>query len=419
MYERLPTPYGLVRYGVAPDHPEVKNCQHKFDELGSDPRFRYFGNVSVGTQSSSSSFRTSPLNSLSEYTYPHAVHVGFSEILPFYSGVLLTYGASLSNPLSNVAGSSSSPDPLEGVFPALALVGWYNGHPAFSHLRPDLRNTKEVAVIGHGNVALDVSRILLKSPQSLEETDLPQSVLDVLGESKVEKVSTVGRRGPAQVSFTTKEFREMLNLPDVAYAGLGAGEAVEQARGMVEGDRMRKRLLGLMESVKEGEERVKRFDLGFLRSPKAFLSSSSSAPSSPGSSTTSGQRGRVTNVQWDINELLVSTPTPTTQSQNTPKSQEGSIPRPTVVARPTGQTETTTADMVVESVGYRSEPLGVGEEWILPFDESRGRVRNEGGRVVDRDGLAVSVLQAYITRGSTTDLRSRASTPQDGQQEAP
>lgn len=213
-----------------------------------------------------------------------------------------------------------------------------------------------------------MSRILLKDVEALRKTDIPESVLDILAESRVESVTATGRRGPAQVAFTTKEFREMVNLPGVHYPGLDASLA-EEAKGVVEGDRMRKRLLGLME--KQTPPGAKHFQLDFLRSPSAFKAD---------------EGGRVKAVEWDVNELLASSPAPPTP----PASQASSQPKPSVVARPTGEKTTTLADMVVESVGYRSEPLGVGEQWVLPFDMAKGRVRNVGGRIVDEGGAAVS-----------------------------
>lgn len=273
---------------------------------------------------------------------------------------------------------------MRGVYPALAFVSWYNGHPAFSHLAPKFdTGVEEVTVIGQGNVALDVSRILLKSTSSLAQTDLPDSALDVLSRSRVKRVTVVGRRGPGQVSFTPKEFREMINLPDVVFSGVEEG-LMEDAKGMVDGDRMRRRLLGLMRKATLGSNagsgsgtgsRVggKEFRLDFLKSPKAFLPR--------------GGEERVGRVEWEINELL----TPAPNQPDPPKSQEQSVPKPAVVARPTGRKVIEKTDMVIESVGYRSEPLGIGEEgWDLPFDLGRGRVRNIGGRVVDEGGIAVS-----------------------------
>ncbi|RSH93180.1 NADPH-adrenodoxin reductase [Saitozyma podzolica] len=386
MYERLPTPYGLVRYGVAPDHPEVKNCQSKFDELAADPRFRFFGNTLIGSPSTSDPSRATPPTALSAYTYPHALHVPLSSLLPYYTSLLLTYGASLSNPLSSVSGSSSSSNPLVNVFPALAFVSWYNGHPAFADLPVDLRGIEDVSVVGQGNVALDVARILLKGANGLEGTDMPESVLEVLSKSAVRRVRSVGRRGPGQVAFTTKEFREMVSLPDTAFAGVN-GTLMDEGKAAVEGDRMRKRLLALMEKP-NGVAGPKSFELDFLHSPKAFIPN---------------ETGKVSAVDWDLNALLHAphaSPAP-------PTSQEGSVPSPSpkasaaaMVARPTGETVRIPTDMVVESVGYRSEPLD-GEGWVLPFDSRRGRVSNIGGRVVDDSGMAIPGVYAagWAARG--------------------
>ncbi|KAK4686045.1 ferredoxin/flavodoxin---NADP+ reductase, partial [Tremellales sp. Uapishka_1] len=361
MYERLPTPYGLVRYGVAGDHPEVKNCQHKFDELAHDLRFSFFGNTSISSQPSSSSTETSPSTSLSTYTYPHALHIPLASLFPYYSTLLLTYGASLSNPLSSVPGSSSSSSPLQNVFPALAFVSWYNGHPAFSTLPVDLSAIRDVTVIGQGNVALDVCRILLKSRAELAATDMPEEVLETLDRSAVEHVVAVGRRGPAQVAFTTKEFREMLHIDQVGWGGVDA-RLMEEAKAAVGNERVRKRLLGLMATVPI-EGKAKRFDLGFLRSPREFLPT---------------DENKVERVVWDVNRL-----------------NEGGG------AEKTGETGETRTDMVIESVGYRSEPIGLEESWTLPFDSKRGRVRNVEGRVVNEDDVAVHGIYAagWAARG--------------------
>jgi adrenodoxin-NADP+ reductase len=377
MYERLPTPYGLVRYGVAPDHPEVKvcdfpmiqlnrqNCKHKFDELSSDSRFKYFGNTLISPQASSSTSQPSPYDSISPYTYPHAVRIPLSSILPYYTTLLLSYGASLSNPLN-------IPDrDLEGVFQALALVGWYNGHPAFSDLYVDLSTIKNVDVIGQGNVALDVARILLKNPKELDDTDLPTPILDVLHKSAVEKVSVVGRRGPAQVAFTTKELREMANLSGVQFSGV-KGDLMDQAKQDVEKDRVRKRLLALMEKP-SGRGGKRTFELDFLKSPKRFIPSSNDTKRAGG-------------VEYEVNTLLPAAPDPPLGSAGT-----GATPTPMarsagVKAIPTGQTVESSTDMIVESVGYRSEGL---ESDVVPFDVARGRVRNVGGRVTDPEGVVV------------------------------
>ena len=297
--------------------------------------------------------------------------------MPYYNAILLTYGASLSNPLTSVPGSSSSNSPLANVYPALAFVSWYNGHPAFSHLAPDLTGVRDVTIVGHGNVALDVARILLKTPEALADTDIPESVLGVLRESGVKRVTAVGRRGPGQVAFTTKEFREMITLPDVAFGGVDKG-LLKSAKRSVEGDRMRKRLLGLMENSTPGSGSGKGFNLDFLKSPSAFKAREGG--------------GSVGSVKWMTNDLLEPAPA----GPEPPESQSSSIPRPGVVARPTGESVSTKTDMIIESVGYRSEALGVGEDgWGMPFDGVKGRIRNVGGRVVDEDGVAVGRAELH------------------------
>lgn len=294
--------------------------------------------------------------------------------MPYYTTLLLSYGASLSNPL-NVPGRD-----LGGVYQALALVGWYNGHPAFSDLHVDLRTTKKVSVIGQGNVALDVARMLLKNPKELDDTDLPTPILDVLHKSAVDSVSVVGRRGPAQVAFTTKELREMVNLSGVRYGGV-QGDLMERSKREVENDRVRKRLLGLMEKPSPNPDGPRRFELDFLRSPKRFIPSDLDG-------------SKVGQVEYGINTLLPEQPTPPS-----PGSANEATPTPMTKsagakAMPTGETVTQAADMVVESVGYRSEGL---DSDMVPFDPALGRVRNVGGRVVRDDGSVVSLSSWVLT----------------------
>lgn len=286
-------------------------------------------------------------------------------------------------------------------------MSWYNGHPAFAKLAPDLSKVKHVTIVGQGNVALDVARILLKDADALATTDLPEHVLAVLRASAVETVDVVGRRGPAQVAFTTKEFREMLALPDVRFEGPSQAyldEALaEVARVGGSEERMRKRLLGLMAkgSSPASNRPSKKFKLSFLRSPKAFL---------PGTAVETGQAGStwppVKRVKWALNALL---PPPTHAPSTTgdpPNTPEPSNPVSTAV--PTGDEVETTTDFIVESVGYRSEPLHLrpGEaEAAWPegwFDERKGRVRNVGGRVVSAEG---EVVRSCISKNSLRALR--------------
>jgi adrenodoxin-NADP+ reductase len=169
MYEQLPVPYGLVRFGVAPDHPDVKNCQETFSEAAESPRFTYIGNVKVG------------------------VDIQLKEMRLHYDAILFSYGASEDRKLG-IEGEE-----LQGVYSAREFVGWYNGLPQFQHLSPDLKDGNKAIVIGQGNVALDVARILLTPVDDLRHTDITEQALQTLSESKVEHVKVVGRRGPLQV----------------------------------------------------------------------------------------------------------------------------------------------------------------------------------------------------------------------------
>lgn len=169
MYEKLPVPYGLVRFGVAPDHPEVKNCQDTFEEVAASSRFKYIGNVEIG--------KTLPL----------------ADMKPHYDAVLFAYGASEDRKLG------ISGEDLPGVYSAREFVGWYNGHPQFSHLAPELDKGEQAVIIGQGNVALDVARILLAPLDHLRKTDIAEHAVAALSRSTIKRVEIVGRRGPLQV----------------------------------------------------------------------------------------------------------------------------------------------------------------------------------------------------------------------------
>jgi adrenodoxin-NADP+ reductase len=169
MYEQLPVPYGLVRFGVAPDHPEVKNCQDTFETVAQSPRFNYIGNVRVGHD------------------------IPLSQMKPHYDAMLFSYGASEDRKLG-IPGEE-----LAGVYSAREFVGWYNGLPQFQGLQPKLQVGEQAVVIGQGNVALDVARILLSPIHALRTTDITEQAIQTLSESRVKSVRVVGRRGPVQV----------------------------------------------------------------------------------------------------------------------------------------------------------------------------------------------------------------------------
>jgi adrenodoxin-NADP+ reductase len=265
-------------------------------------------------------------------------------------------------------------------------------------------------VIGHGNVAVDCARILLKPPEAFEPTDMPSSVIEHLKKSNVKKVELVGRRGPGQVAFTTKEFREMVSLPGVRYEPI-QGEMMDEAKALVKGDRARSRLLDLMSDgkVKKSKKptsgidsslstspstssstpttKEKEFKLSFLLSPNRFLSSSSNPPSSSSS--------RINSIQWTVNTLLAPPSTPASSSpllpsDPAPQAAESAISPLSVLARSTGEEIETKTGMIIESVGYRGESIEGMQQEGVPFDTARSRVMNVEGRVTDGTGVMVS-----------------------------
>ncbi|MEQ8702033.1 MAG: FAD-dependent oxidoreductase [Bauldia litoralis] len=193
--ERLPTPYGLIRGGVAPDHAKTKNVARAYERTALDPRVRYFGNVEVGRD------------------------ISVAELRERYDAVVLATGASVDRKLG-VPG-----DDKTGVIGVAALVGWYNGHPDFRDLDPDL-NTETAVVIGVGNVAVDVARVLTKTPAEMAETDLTDYAAATIHAAPIRDVYMVGRRGPLQAQFSNVELREMGFLEN-AYPVIDAAQLPE------------------------------------------------------------------------------------------------------------------------------------------------------------------------------------------------
>src|SRR6476469_9402948 len=184
LFERLPTPWGLLRGGVAPDHQEIKRLEDTFDRLTFRRGCRFLGNVEVG------------------------VDVSHSELMDHYTAVVYATGAQTDKSLE-IPGED-----LPGSWAATEFVAWYNGHPDYRELEFDLSGTRAV-VIGNGNVAADVTRLLTLGPAELERTDVAEHALAALRESRIEEVVVVGRRGPAQAAFTSAELRELGRLEGV------------------------------------------------------------------------------------------------------------------------------------------------------------------------------------------------------------
>ncbi|KAF9268036.1 nucleotide-binding domain-containing protein [Marasmius fiardii PR-910] len=248
VYDRLWCPHGLVRYGVAPDHPEVKNCVHKFDTTASDPRFRFFGNVNVGDTGG----------------FKHNLQLPIQSLLHNYTHLLLATGCT--KPRLH----SSLPPQKDVVLPALDVVHWYTAHPN-NPSPPPLEKVKHVSIIGLGNVSLDVARILLMNPNELAPYDVPKSVLDVLRKSTVEHVSIIGRRGPLQAAFTTKELREMMELSEAGMIPL------DPSLLAVEGEKLTRQQSRTLDLLKKGSKNTssasskKSWSLEFYRNPLGII----------------------------------------------------------------------------------------------------------------------------------------------------
>ena len=342
MLERLPTPWGLVRSGVAPDHPKIKSVTRIYEKTAAHPRFRFFGNVCFGE------------------------HVSREELLRHYHAIVYATGTPVDRPLG-IPGEA-----LPGSHAATEFVGWYNGHPDHTDLEVDLRSAERAVVIGNGNVAIDVARMLVLAPSELAPTDTADHALDVLAGSRVSEVVIVGRRGPAQAAFTNPELLELGELADadviVDPGELESALAVHDAGA--EANITARRNVEILRSYSERPPagRAKRIVLRFLLSPVALL------PDDFGH--------HLGAVELARNELVADQTDPA---------------HPQLRARATGERETIAAGLVFRAIGYRGVALpGV------PLDERRGVIPNAGGRVLDApagDRLQGEYVVGWIKRG--------------------
>src|SRR5689334_8401858 len=237
MFERLPTPWGLVRLGVAPDHPKIKSVSRAFEKISAQPGFRFFGNVEVGRD------------------------VSHEELCAHYDAVVYAVGAQ-SDRRMGIPGED-----LPGSWPATEFVAWYNGHPDFQHLQFDLSG-KRAVVIGNGNVAVDVARMLALTADELAPTDTTDPAIDAIVNAGIEEIVMVGRRGPAQAAFTTPELIELGELA-------GADVVVDPAdlEGAEPKDTNAERNLEVLReyAARTPEGKPRRLVLRFFRSPVEIL----------------------------------------------------------------------------------------------------------------------------------------------------
>lgn len=334
MFDRLPTPYGLVRYGVAPDHPKIKSVTKVYERTTANPHFRFYGNVDFGKD------------------------ITHTDLRRHYDQIVYAVGAQSDRKLA-IPGEE-----LAGSLSATEFVAWYNGHPDFADLELDL-NCEAAVVVGVGNVAMDVARILAKSVDELRDTDITDYALEKLATSQIKDIYVLSRRGPAQVKFTPPEIREfgeltvadvVVNKTELDLDPLSAAEAAESTE-------TQRNLEHLHEYAgRELTGKPRRVHFRFLVSPVELL----------------GQEGRVSAVRIEKNELCA--------------DETGYLN-----AHGIGEFETIPAGLVLRSVGYKGIPL---ED--VPYDQRRGTIPNTQGRVKDPatgDVLVGEYVVGWAKRG--------------------
>ena len=308
IFDKLPVPYGLIRTGVAPDHQSIKGVSRRYEKTALTDNVRFVGNVAVGTD------------------------ISIAELQEMYDAVVLATGAPRDRDLG-IPGEG-----LANCFGSAAFVGWYNGHPQFANLNPDLSGSTAV-VIGMGNVALDVARLLSKKNGEFDGSDIVGHALEALNASKIERIILLGRRGPHQIMMTPKELGELSRL-DHAAPHVDKGDLPDEAEDAILEPGLRKAVAVLREFAATPEhiraEKRIAVEFAFFAQPKALLGS-----------------GKVEAVEVERTELV----------------------RGRAVG--TGEVERLPADLVISCIGYRTTPIpGV------PFDERQGRFANDDGRIL-------------------------------------
>jgi ferredoxin/flavodoxin---NADP+ reductase len=330
MYERLPTPFGLVRGGVAPDHQKIKNVTKVYDRIAQHPKFRFFGNVTFGKDISRADLQT------------------------HYHAVIYTVGSSTDKKL-DIPGED-----LAGSFPATEFVGWYNAHPDYRHLDFDL-SVEAVAVIGVGNVAMDVTRILARSQTELNETDIAAYAQEALANSNIKRIYVMGRRGPAQAAFTNPEIKELGEMTEADIIVLQRDvELDDPSKAYLASDEVDKKDIRNVEILREFAQRAptgkpRQIIMRFLTSPVEIIGTD-----------------KVEAIKVVRNELYT--------------DERGNV-RP----RETEETEIIPVGLVFRSVGYMGVPLP-----DVPFYEKWGTIPNKEGRVLKAFGSDEQQIGDYV-----------------------
>ena len=330
LIERDPTPFGLIRYGVAPDHPRIKEIVKALKRVLSNPDIRFFGNVSYGDD------------------------LKLDDLQRFYDAVIFATGARRDRDL-DIEGID-----LKGSFGAADFVAWYDGHPDVDRDWPFEPNATSVAVLGVGNVGLDVARILAKTADELLTTEIPDNVADGLRRNATTDVHVFARRGPAQVKFTPMELRELNHSPNIDVVVHPEGfELDEGSMDAIRGSKSVKLVVDVLQNylAKEPSGAAHRIHIHFCQNPVEVL----------------GEDGRVVGLRTEVTEL----------------DGTGNV-------RGTGDFIDWPVQAVYRAIGYYSDNLAG-----LPFDLAGGVVPNDGGRVINIDGSALpgAYVTGWIKRG--------------------
>lgn len=332
IFDRLATPYGLVRHGVAPDHQKIKNVIKVYEGIASQSNVSFYGNITIGRD------------------------VTIDELREYYDAVILAVGAETDRRLG-IPGED-----LPGSHTATEFVAWYNGHPDYFDREFDL-SAESAVVIGQGNVAVDVCRILSKTVEELKETDIAQHALDALSKSNIKNVYMVGRRGPVQAKFTLLEIKEMGRLEDCDPIVVAEDlEYDDASRAELEdpGNKSQQKVVSVLEEFgkRAPEGKTRKLHILFRRSPKEIRGTE-----------------RVESIVLERNTL-----------QGEPFK---------IRAVGTGETEEIPCGLVFRSVGYR----GIAVPGV-PFDENAGVIPNADGRVKDGDAPVPGLyVVGWIKRG--------------------
>lgn len=329
LFDLLPAPYGLVRYGVAPDHPRIKGIIRALYEVLDRGDIRFFGNVKYGTD------------------------ITLEDLKKHYNAVIFSTGAIKDADL-NIPGID-----LDGSYGAADFVNWYDAHPDVPRTWP--LNAREIAVIGNGNVALDVARVLVKHPQDMLSTDIPANVYEGLKSSPVTDVHVFGRRGPAQVKFTPLELREATHIEGVDCIVYGEDFKYDEgSQEAIDSNNQTRVMVNTLEALRAEPQNTgapRRLHLHFFSAPVEVL----------------GEDGKVSAIRIERTEL----------------DGRGGVTS-------TGEFREIPVQAVYRAVGYFGSELDQ-----IPYDSKYGVIPNDGGRVLGADGKQIDGVYAtgWIKRG--------------------